>query len=182
MRDWAGRFTTIRIPGAESAWAAGINNRRQVVGIYSENTALVKDLGAKTHGFLWDRGKVTRIDFPGAGHDWSIRHQRSGAGGGRLPRPERQRDGQRFPLEQTPVHPNRAPRGRDNCGLRHQQPRPDRRHLRRRRRCGGGDASRLPDDQASIHDLRRAGRPVHCARRDQRPRPDLRLHADADRG
>jgi hypothetical protein len=65
MRDRAGRFTTIRIPGAQSAWAAGINNRRQIVGIYSENTAFVKDPNAKTHGFLWERGKVTRIDFPG---------------------------------------------------------------------------------------------------------------------
>ena len=42
--------------------------------------------------------------------------------------------------------PNRAPRGRDNCGLRHQEPRPEL-GLRRRRRCGGGDASRLPDDK-----------------------------------
>jgi hypothetical protein len=65
MRDRAGRFTTIRLPGAQSAWAAGINNRRQIVGIYSENTAFVKDPDAKTHGFLWERGKVTRIDFPG---------------------------------------------------------------------------------------------------------------------
>ena len=66
MRDRAGRFTTIRIPGARAAWASGINNRGQVVGIYSENTPNVKDPNAKQHGFLWEHGTVTRIDFPGA--------------------------------------------------------------------------------------------------------------------
>ena len=43
MWDRAGRFTTIRIPGARAAWASGINNRGQVVGIYSEDTHNVKD-------------------------------------------------------------------------------------------------------------------------------------------
>ncbi len=132
MRDRAGRFTTIRIPGAQSAWAVGINNRRQVVGIYSENTPLVKGPGAKTHGFLLDRGNVTRIDFPDAGMTGAFGINDQGQVVGAYLDPERQRDGQRLPLERGPVHPNRAPRGRDNHGLRHQQPRPDRRRLRRR--------------------------------------------------
>jgi probable HAF family extracellular repeat protein len=66
LRDARGRFTTLRIPGARSAWASGINDRGQIVGIYSEDTPFVKDPNAKTHGFLWDRGRITRIDFPGA--------------------------------------------------------------------------------------------------------------------
>jgi uncharacterized membrane protein len=67
LRDKTGRFTTLRIPGAKSAWAVGINNRGQIVGIYSDNTAFVKDPNARTHGFLWDRGRVTRIDVPAIG-------------------------------------------------------------------------------------------------------------------
>ena len=66
LRDKAGRFTNIKIRGARSAWTVNINNRGQIVGIYSENTPLVKDPGGRRHGFLLARGKVTRIDVPGA--------------------------------------------------------------------------------------------------------------------
>jgi hypothetical protein len=66
LRDARGRFTTLRIPGARSAWASGINDQGVIVGIYSENTPLVKDPNATTHGFRWDRGRITKIDFPRA--------------------------------------------------------------------------------------------------------------------
>jgi probable HAF family extracellular repeat protein len=66
LRDQRGRFTTLQIPGARSAWASGSNDRGQIVGIYSENTPTVKQQGGRRHGYLWDRGRVTRIDVPGA--------------------------------------------------------------------------------------------------------------------
>ena len=53
-------------PGARSAWASGINDRGQIVGIYSENTPIVKQPGGRRHGYLWEAGRVTRIDVPGA--------------------------------------------------------------------------------------------------------------------
>jgi probable HAF family extracellular repeat protein len=66
LRDRRGRYTTLRIPGARSAWASGINDRGQIVGIYSENTPIVKQPGGRRHGYLWEGGRVTRIDVPGA--------------------------------------------------------------------------------------------------------------------
>jgi probable HAF family extracellular repeat protein len=66
LRGRGGQFTTLRIPGARSAWASGINDRGQIVGIYSENTAIVKQPGGRRHGYLWEAGRVTRIDVPGA--------------------------------------------------------------------------------------------------------------------
>ena len=66
LRDARGRFITLQIPGARSAWASGINDRGQIVGIYSQNTPIVKQEGGRRHGYLWDRGRVTRIDVPGA--------------------------------------------------------------------------------------------------------------------
>jgi probable HAF family extracellular repeat protein len=66
LRDRRGRFITLRIPGARSAWASGINDRGQIVGIYSENTPTVKQPGGRRHGYLWEAGRVTRIDVPGA--------------------------------------------------------------------------------------------------------------------
>jgi probable HAF family extracellular repeat protein len=66
LRNKAGRFTNIKIRDARSAWAVNINNRGHIVGIYSENTPLVKDPGGKRHGFLLAGGKLTRIDVPGA--------------------------------------------------------------------------------------------------------------------
>jgi probable HAF family extracellular repeat protein len=52
-------YTTIDYPGATSTSAWGINNRGDVVGVYSlpDRTA---------HGFLWRGGLLTTIDFPGA--------------------------------------------------------------------------------------------------------------------
>ena len=57
-----------------------------------------------------------------------------------------------------------------DAGLRHQQPRPGRGRVHRRRRHG----PRLPVGQGSVHDLRRAGRHRGVLFRYQRPRPDRR--------
>jgi probable HAF family extracellular repeat protein len=63
-------YTTIDYPGATSTSAWGINNRGDVVGVYS--------LPDKTnHGFLWRAGRLTTIDFPGAANTdtWGINTQ-----------------------------------------------------------------------------------------------------------
>ncbi len=59
--------TTIDYPGSTSTSAWGINNRGDVVGVYS-----LPD--KTTHGFLWSGGNLSSIDFPGAaGTDaWGI--------------------------------------------------------------------------------------------------------------
>jgi probable HAF family extracellular repeat protein len=61
-----GRYRTIKAPdpGVE-LYPLGINNRGQVVGTFSTDTPIVNNT-ARPHGYLWDRGKVTRIDVPGA--------------------------------------------------------------------------------------------------------------------
>ena len=52
-------YTTLDFPGATATLAWGINNRGDVVGLYT--------LPDKTnHGFLWSGGRLTSIDFPGA--------------------------------------------------------------------------------------------------------------------
>jgi probable HAF family extracellular repeat protein len=52
-------FTSIDFPGATSTTAWGVNDRGDVVGLYS--------LADKTnHGFLYRGGVLTSIDFPGA--------------------------------------------------------------------------------------------------------------------
>jgi hypothetical protein len=61
LRDARGRFTTLRIPGARSAWASGINDRGQVVGDYLDPRGSGTGLG-----FAWDRGRFTTIKPPGA--------------------------------------------------------------------------------------------------------------------
>jgi probable HAF family extracellular repeat protein len=70
-----GRFTRIDVPGSKGTNAAKINNRGQIVGVYSDTSP---DLGDrpdsdptdpnyKLRGFLLDKhGRLTRIDFPGA--------------------------------------------------------------------------------------------------------------------
>ncbi len=55
-----GRFTTIDFPASTSTSVQGINDRTDVVGIY---TASGSPLG---HGFFLHHGVFTKIDFPGA--------------------------------------------------------------------------------------------------------------------
>lgn len=57
VRDKRGRFTTIRIPGAQQVQALGINNRGQVVGQYDA-------ADGSLHGYLLDRGRLTTVDGP----------------------------------------------------------------------------------------------------------------------
>jgi uncharacterized membrane protein len=63
LRDRRGRFTKIDIPGAKGTQAARLNDHEQIVGIYSETSAV---LGGDVRGFLLERGRLTRIDVPGA--------------------------------------------------------------------------------------------------------------------
>jgi hypothetical protein len=60
LRDKTGRFTTLRIPGAKSAWAVGINDRGQIVGVYATDLAT-----GTTRGFLLDNGRYTTFAAPG---------------------------------------------------------------------------------------------------------------------
>jgi probable HAF family extracellular repeat protein/YD repeat-containing protein len=66
LRDAQGKLTTIDIPGALATAPVKINDRGQIVGIYSTNATNTKDPDATIHGFVLHRGKVTTIDYPGA--------------------------------------------------------------------------------------------------------------------
>src|SRR5262249_50142734 len=63
-RSRSGRITTIDVPGAFNTDPHRINDRGQLVGVYS-------DVGNGTapvptgHGFLWDHGRFTQFDAPG---------------------------------------------------------------------------------------------------------------------
>jgi hypothetical protein len=59
LRDKAGRFTNIKIRGAQSAWAVNINNRGQIVSYTLDAT------GTPSHSFLLSRGVYTTIEAPG---------------------------------------------------------------------------------------------------------------------
>jgi uncharacterized membrane protein len=76
--------TTFAVPGASATVAAGIDDRGQVAGTYFDaGTTLGDDRGqvvgtwddrfdtdanepGSRHGFVWDRGRVTRLDVPGS--------------------------------------------------------------------------------------------------------------------
>jgi probable HAF family extracellular repeat protein len=59
------RFTTADVPRAMGTQAQGINNRGQIVGVYSD-TSNPSVTGAQLRGFLLDAGRYIRLDFPGA--------------------------------------------------------------------------------------------------------------------
>jgi probable HAF family extracellular repeat protein len=67
VRDGRGRISTFDVPGAKGTEAVKINDRRQIVGRYSEDTPFVDD-STRVRGFIRDRGKTTTIDAPGAVH------------------------------------------------------------------------------------------------------------------
>jgi probable HAF family extracellular repeat protein len=54
------------VPGAKATQPQGINNRGQIVGKYSNTTGDMTAPGALIRGFLLDRGRYLRLDFPGA--------------------------------------------------------------------------------------------------------------------
>jgi probable HAF family extracellular repeat protein len=62
LRKPNGAVTTIDVSDASSTNANGINNRGQVVGSY-------RDANGREHGFLLERGRVTRIDHPESPED-----------------------------------------------------------------------------------------------------------------
>jgi probable HAF family extracellular repeat protein len=65
VRDKRGRFTIVDVPGAQGTEPHRINNRGQIVGLYSDDTPIVNN-SAQPHGFLLDRGELIAIDVPGA--------------------------------------------------------------------------------------------------------------------
>jgi probable HAF family extracellular repeat protein len=72
LRDKAGRFTTIDIPGAKGTSLYRINDRGQLVGRYSQTHANIQDPNAIQRGFLLDHGRLTRIDVPGAAETQAV--------------------------------------------------------------------------------------------------------------
>jgi hypothetical protein len=68
-REPDGRFTAIDVPGAGTL-PLGINKQGQVVGIYADEGTVNNPDGSypryRVHGFLWDDGRVTKIDVPGS--------------------------------------------------------------------------------------------------------------------
>jgi probable HAF family extracellular repeat protein len=65
VRDKRRRFTTIEVPGAQGTEPHRINNRGQIVGLYSDDTPIVNN-SARPRGFLLDRGELIAINVPGA--------------------------------------------------------------------------------------------------------------------
>ena len=63
LRDARGRFTTLDVPGALTTLAWRINNRGQVVGIYSDVDRQVPLRFLR--GYIYEDGRFIRIDAPG---------------------------------------------------------------------------------------------------------------------
>jgi hypothetical protein len=68
LREPNGAITRIDVPGALVTNAHAINNRRQVVGAYLEAGAVPNPDGTvpanAVHGYLWDKGRMRRLDVP----------------------------------------------------------------------------------------------------------------------
>jgi uncharacterized membrane protein len=63
------RVTRIDVPGAVSTVPLGINDRGQLVGGWVGPDATVNPVTGETgpiHGFLWEKGRYTKFDVPGA--------------------------------------------------------------------------------------------------------------------
>jgi uncharacterized membrane protein len=68
LRDPNGRVTKIDVPGAQKVdYPLALNNRGQVVASYTDAGAPPDRFAPNTrHGFVWDRGRLTRFDVPGS--------------------------------------------------------------------------------------------------------------------
>jgi uncharacterized membrane protein len=64
-----GRVTSIDVPGAMFTLPVGINDHGRVVGGWVGPDATVNPVTGEAgpiHGFVWDRGRITKFDVPGA--------------------------------------------------------------------------------------------------------------------
>jgi hypothetical protein len=70
LRDRNEKTTTIAIPGAAETSPYAIDDRGRIAGSYLD-TGVAPDPDSSVppgtqHGFVWDKGRVTRLDVPGA--------------------------------------------------------------------------------------------------------------------
>jgi hypothetical protein len=73
LRDRRGDFTRIDFPGAAGTQPNDINDRRQIVGTYSNANSCTGCADDK-RDFLLDRGRFTTIHVPGAAQTQGRRH------------------------------------------------------------------------------------------------------------
>jgi uncharacterized membrane protein len=67
LRDPGGKVTTIVLPGgALSDEILAVNDRGQVAGSWDDRPQTRTVEPGSFHGFVWDRGRLTRFDVPGS--------------------------------------------------------------------------------------------------------------------
>jgi hypothetical protein len=70
VRDRNERTTTVAIPGAAETAPYAIDDRGRIAGSYLDAGVTPEPDGSAPpgtlHGFVWDKGRVTRLDVPGA--------------------------------------------------------------------------------------------------------------------
>jgi uncharacterized membrane protein len=68
LREPNGRVIIIDVPGAQKIdYPLALNNRGQIVASYTDAGAPSDRFAPNTrHGFVWDRGRLTRFDVPGS--------------------------------------------------------------------------------------------------------------------
>jgi uncharacterized membrane protein len=70
LRDRDGRTATIAVPGAAETSPYAINDRGRIAGSYLDAGVTTEPNGSvppgTLHGFVWDKGRVTRLDVPGS--------------------------------------------------------------------------------------------------------------------
>jgi uncharacterized membrane protein len=70
LRDRDGKTTTIAVPGAAETSPYAIDDRGRIAGSYLDAGVTPDPDGSvppgTLHGFVWDKGRVTRLDAPGS--------------------------------------------------------------------------------------------------------------------
>lgn len=67
LRQPSGRVTVIDLPGRAAVQEyLAVNDRGQVVGTWDDRFDTDANEPGSRHGFVWDRGHVTRLDVPGS--------------------------------------------------------------------------------------------------------------------